>query len=216
MQRLKDLAAEYAYLVMLVCVICVIVGSAAYTQQLRKEERQPHVEAAAGAPEIGVSAQPSATVKTTPLPTIAPLAVRVSVLEEKTVWPIEGAVRRHHDMQEHVYWETLDVWQVHAGTDIAGEPEQNVCAAGRGRVIRAARDALWGGSIEIEQEDGRTVSYRGLALLYVKEGDEVARGQEIGTLLEYIPCEAEMGAHLHLEVMRGGVMQDPLAMLPER
>ena len=215
MQRMKDLAAEYAYLVTLICVVCVIAGSAAYTQQIRKEQ-QPHVEAAAGAPEIEASAQPSATVKTTPLPTIAPLAVRVSVLEEKTVWPISGAVLRHHDMQEHVYWEALDVWQVHPGTDIAGEPEQNVCSAGRGKVIRTARDALWGGSIEIEQEDGRTVFYRGLALLYVKEGDEVARGQEIGTLLEYIPCEAEMGAHLHLEMMRGGVMQDPLAMLPER
>ena len=215
MQRLKDLAAEYAYLVTLICVICVIAGSAAYTQQIKKEQ-QRHVEAAAGAPEIEASAQPSATVKTTPLPTIAPLAVRVSVLEEKTVWPIGGAVLRHHDMQEHVYWEALDVWQVHAGMDIAGEAEKNVCSAGRGRVVRAARDALWGGSIEIEQEDGRTVSYRGLALLYVKEGDEVARGQEIGTLLDKIPCEAEMGAHLHLEVTRGGAMQDPLAMLPER
>jgi len=215
-QRTKDFAAEYAYLVTLACVIAVIIGSAAYTQQMRDGQQEALVEAAAGAPETKETSMPMTQIKTTPLPTIAPLAVRVSVLEKKTVWPVDGQVLRHHDLQEHVFWEAMGVWQIHKGMDIEGEAGQDVRCAGDGVVRRVTRDALWGGSIEIEQEDGRLVVYRGLALCYAEEGGRVICGQEIGTLLERIPCEAEAGAHLHMEVMRSGADQDPLTMLPER
>jgi len=213
---MKDLAAEYAYLVTLACVIAVIVGSAAYTRQTRSAQFEAHVEAAAGAPETMATLMPTARIKTTPLPTIVPLAVRMSVLEERAVWPIEGEVLRHHDLQTHIYWEALDAWQIHAGMDIAGNEGQRVRCAGSGTVSHVARDALWGGSVEIVQEDGRSILYRGLALCYVKEGERAERGQEIGTLLDRIPCEAELDAHLHMEVIRDGTAQDPLAMLPER
>ena len=215
MQRAKDLAAEYAYVVTLVCVIAVIVGSAAYTQSIKRQTQGALVEAAAGAPEVEAATIPEAEIRITPLPTIAPLSVRTSVFEEKKVWPIEGKVIRHHDSQEIVFWEALGAWQVHKGIDIAGEAEQSVLCAGSGTVRRVTRDALWGGSVEIEQEDGRRTVYRGLALCYVDAGDRVVRGQEIGTLIETIPCEAERGSHLHMEVVRDGVAQDPLAMLPE-
>ena len=215
-QRMKDSAAEYAYLVTLACVISVIIGSAVYTQQMRSMPQEVLVEAAAGAPETEASAAPTIQIKTTPLPTIEPLSLRISALGEKTVWPVSGEVLRHHDLQEHILWETLGVWQVHAGMDIADEAERNVRSAGNGTVSRVTRDALWGGSVEIIQDDGRLVAYRGLALCCVEEGERVVCGQEIGTLLATVPCEAELGAHLHMEVMRGGIFQDPLAMLPER
>ena len=79
--------------------------------------------------------------------------------------------------------------------------------------LRALRGQHLSGEDWIKLLTGATIN---VEFTFVKEGDEVARGQEIGTLLDKIPCEAEMGTHLHLEVMRGGVMQDPLAMLPER
>ena len=216
MQRAKDLAAEYAYVVTLICVIAVIVGSAAYTQNIKQQAQGSLVEAAAGAPEVEATAIPETEIRITPLPTIAPLSVRSSVFEEKRVWPAEGEVIRHHDSQEIVFWEALGMWQVHKGIDIAGEAGQSVRCAGSGMVGHVTREALWGGSVEIEQEDGRHAVYRGLALCYVEEGDRVARGQEIGTLIEAIPCEAELGTHLHMEVIRDGIEQDPLAMLPER
>lgn len=216
MQRMKDLAAEYAYLVTLVCVIAVIIGSAAYTQQVRAKPQEALVQAAAGAPEVQATAAPTAETKATPLPTIAPLAVRVSVLEEKTVWPVEGGILRHHDLQEAVFWESLNVWQTHPGIDIEGSAGQEVCCARSGVVKRVTRDMLWGCSVEIEQEDGRLAVYRGLALCDADEGEQVVGGQRIGTLLEAVPCEAELGAHLHMETERNGVLQDPLTMLPER
>ncbi|MBQ9741205.1 MAG: M23 family metallopeptidase, partial [Kiritimatiellae bacterium] len=85
-----------------------------------------------------------------------------------------------------------------------------------GMVTSVCRDALWGASIAIQLEDGRSFIHRGLALCYVHEGERVAQGQTIGTLLASIPCEAELGTHLHLETIRDGKIQDPLAVLPER
>ena len=52
--------------------------------------------------------------------------------------------------------------------------------------------------------------------LHIPETDVSALKQEIGTLLERIPCEGEMGAHLHLEMEREGRAQDPLTMLEEK
>jgi len=213
-QKMKDLAAEYAYLVTLACVIAVIAASAAYTKNMKAKTQETLIEAAAGAPEVQAADVPE--TKATPLPTIAPLSVHVSLMKEKTVWPVDGGILRHHDLQEHVLWEALHVWQPHAGLDIAGDADQSVRCAADGTVVRVTRDALWGGSVEITQEDGRQTCYRGLALCCVDEEDTVVSGQEIGTLLDRIPCEAELDTHLHIEVMRGGMKQDPLAMLPER
>lgn len=215
-QRAKDLAAEYAYAVTLACVIGVIVGSAVYTQRVQRRTQEALVQAAAGAPEVLASVLPSPTPATTPLPTIVPLAVRVSVFEERGIWPVGGDVLRGHEMNEMVWWEALGVWQAHRGVDVAGAAGESVLCAADGTVERVARDALWGASAEIAQKDGRRVVYRGLALCYVEAGDVVLRGQEIGTLLERIPCEGEMGAHLHLEMEREGRAQDPLTMLEEK
>lgn len=214
--RFKDLAAEYAYLVTLVCVIGVIVGSAVYTQRVREASQEALVQAAAGAPEIAMTASPTPQPRTTPLPTIAPLQVRVSLLEGRMVWPMEGEVLRGHETTELVFWEALGAWQVHAGIDIAGEAGGSVLCAAEGTVSRVTRDALWGASVEVLHEGDRRTVYRGLALCYVEEGEGVARGQEIGTLDESIPCESELGAHLHMEAFRDEAPQDPLATLPER
>ena len=214
MQRFKDLAAEYAYAVTLACVIGVIVGSAVYTQRVQRRTQETLVQAAADAPEVLVTPSPSPAA--TPLPTIAPLAVRVSVFEERALWPVKGSVLRGHETGEAVWWAALGAWQAHSGIDIAGAAGESVLCAAEGTVKSVTRDALWGASVEVSQKDGRTAVYRGLALCYVREGEHIKRGQEIGTLLDSIPCEGEMGAHLHLEMEREGRAQDPLAVLEEK
>ena len=40
--------------------------------------------------------------------------------------------------------------------------------------------------------------------------------QTIGTLLEQVPCEAELGTHLHLELTRDGQRRDPADILPDQ
>ena len=214
MQRVRTFMMEYAYLVTLGAMLAVVVGSAMYTRQL-KAAGEAGVHAAAKAPEIAETPEPSAAV--TPLPTIAPLTVRPAALVNTgAVWPVDGAVLRGFDAQEPVYWAQLDSWRTHMGLDIAGEAGARVVCCAEGRVKSVTWDELWGWRVTVEQADGRQTVYAGLEGSVVSKGESVTRGQILGTLLEAVPCEGEMGTHLHLEVRRQGAAQDPEAMLPER
>ncbi len=212
-EKIRRFMIEYAYLVTIFAVLAVVAGSAVYTRSLQRA-RDTGVQAAAPAPEIQVP--PSPTPRITPLPTIAPIVVRPMQLGGGTVRPVSGGVLRAHDAQTAVYWPSLETWQAHSGLDLAGEAGENVRSLADGTVIRAARDALWGWRIAVEQADGHVVTYAGLESSQVAEGQTVARGQALGTLLGRTPAEGEMPAHLHIESRRNGIMQDPEVLLPER
>ena len=85
-----------------------------------------------------------------------------------------------------------------------------------GTVTYAAWDALWGWRVSIAHDGERETRYSGLESCLVQPGMRVQRGQSIGTLMESIPCEAEMETHLHLESLKAGRSQDPEAVLEEK
>lgn len=211
MARARAALTEHAYLITLGAVVAVVAASAMYTSHLR-EENAEGVQAAADAPEI--YATPSPGAETTPLPTIAPLEVRTAVLQTGggTVWPASGEIVRGHSPQTPVLWEALFCVRTHEGVDIAGEAGESVLLAMDGVVSAVTMDALWGCSVQVEQTDGALATYAGLASADVQAGQGVTRGQAIGTLGD-IPCEAELGAHLHFALERSGQPQDPAQLL---
>lgn len=216
-RRLRGWMMEYADLVTLGAVIAVIVAGAMYTGQVRKESE---LQAAAGAPEIQASASPAALpdAEITPLPTIAPLQVHYEALSTPagTVWPVGGQVVRGYDAQKPVLWEALSCIQVHAGLDIVGEEGESVRCAMDGVVSKVVRDELWGWRVCVVHMDGSETVYAGLESCDVAAGQAVTRGQQLGILLGAIPCEAELGAHLHMELRENGALYDPEEALPER
>lgn len=216
-QRVREWMMEYAYLVTMGAVITVIAAGAIYTNQLRGGSG---MQAAAGAPEIQESAVPTAapTARMTPLPTIAPLRVRYEALGAKagTVWPVNGEVIRGYDAQQPVLWEALACVQLHEGIDIAGEAGQDVRCAMDGVVTDVVRDDLWGWHVSVVHVDGSEMIYAGLESCDVITAQTITRGQQIGVLLEAIPCESELGTHLHMELLRDGERCDPAQILPER
>lgn len=213
-QRVQAWMMENAYWITIGCVLAIVAGCALYTEGLRGAQG---VQAAADAPEIRESIPPTSAPVLTPLPTIAPLAVRPAALVQRGgTWPVQGKVIRAFDAQQSVHWETLGLWQTHNGLDIAAEAGESVSASMDGRVTDAVWDALWGWRICIAQDDGSEMRYAGLESCIVHQGGQVRRGETIGTVMERIPCEAEMDTHLHLEMIKNGRYQDPEAVLAER
>lgn len=211
--RIRAWMMDYAYLVTAGAMAAVVAASAIYTHQLRKEEG---VQAAADAPETAV--QETMLPAVTPLPTIAPLAVHTELLTPagSTAWPASGEIIRGYEPQEVVCWEALGCFRPHAGLDIAGAAGEEVTAIADGVAETVQRDALWGCQVVISQTDGRRMRYAGLETAYLAAGQSVTRGQAIGTMMPYIPCEAELGAHVHVEMTKDGKHQDPGAILPEK
>ena len=210
-RRAREALMEHAYLVMLGAVVAIIAATAMYTSRLRARE-EAGVQAAAQAEELRETATPSPEL--TPLPTIAPLVAHTSavMLGGGTVWPVSGAIVRGHDPQTPVLWEALSCWQAHAGVDVSGEAGEDVLAVMDGVVSAVTMDALWGWSVQVEQTDGSLATYAGLACAEVTQGQSVSRGRVLGMLGE-IPCEAELGAHLHYALTLNGAPQDPSPLL---
>lgn len=209
--RVKEWLMEYAYLVTLGAVIAVIAAAAIYTDRV-KTQQEESLQAAAQALEISATAAPQIT----PLPTIAPLVLSSATFTPRivSVKPASGGIVRAYS-REPVMWEALGAIQAHEAIDIAGEQDESVLSAMDGVVMQAVMDALWGWRVVIAHTDGSEGTYAGLKLVFVSAGQSVTRGQEIGALMEAIPCEAELGPHLHLEWVKSGVAQDPEGMLPE-
>lgn len=213
--RMRAWMIENAYLVTMGCVLAMVVGCAIYTQALR-EEQAAGIQAAADAPEIRETAAPSPSPAITPLPTIAPLTLRpMALVQSAGAWPVDGEILRAYDAQSSTYWEKLGTWQTHMGIDVAGAAGEAVKACMDGTVSRISRDALWGWQVSIVHDGGRETRYAGLESCIVQPNTRVTRGQTIGTLMQSIPCEAELPPHLHLEMLRDGKHQDPEAILPE-
>lgn len=206
--RIRTWMMDNAYFVTLCCVLAMVVGCALYTRGLQQD-----VQAAAAAPEIDMTPLPTPAI--TPLPTIAALQP-MALVQRGGTWPVTGGVLRAYDAQESVYWESLELFQTHMGMDIGGQTGEPVTACLDGVVTHAAWDALWGWRVWIAHDGNRETRYAGLESCLVQPGTRVQRGQVIGTLMERVPCEAEMGTHLHLESLREGVYQDPEAILEER
>jgi len=209
--RAREWLMEYAYLVTLLAVVAIIAASALYTREV-KQENERALQAAAQAAEIRGTPAPEIT----PLPTIAPLVLTKMEYAPRrvTVRPVSGEIIRGYTA-EPVYYGAMSVFQAHEAIDLAGEAEEAVRCAMDGVVREAAMDALWGWRVRVEHTDGSVGTYAGLALSYVRAGQSVARGEEIGVLLGCVPCEAELGAHLHLELTRDGERQDPQGILPQ-
>lgn len=106
---------------------------------------------------------------------------------------------------------TLNRYCVHQGMDFACAEGTEVLAAVDGTVKSVTtEDRLYGGVITVEHSDGVTTVYR-----YVnpdenlKEGAKIARGEKIGTVMKATGAEIEDGDHLHFEVYKNNIMQDP-------
>lgn len=207
--QVKAALLDHAYLITLGAIALIVAASAMYTRSM-EQQTQRQIQAAAEAAELRATPAPVAT----PLPTLAPLAVRPSLLAGGgRVWPVSGDVVRAHQPDSPVYWEALGGYQAHAGVDIAGEAEEAVRLVMDGVVESLALDPLWGWRVRVAQTDGTQALYAGLSSCGVTVGQAVTRGQEVGILLEVIPCEAELGPHLHLEYERGAQTADPMELL---
>lgn len=118
------------------------------------------------------------------------------------MWPLDGAVTSGFGPR----------WgRSHEGIDIDGVTGEPVVAAAGGRVIFAGPYSGYGNAVAIDHGAGVRTLYAHLSGFAVSEGDEVAKGQVIGT----VGCTGRcFGDHLHFEILIDGIPVDPLLHLP--
>lgn len=93
----------------------------------------------------------------------------------------------------------------HAGIDIAANEGTVFIAAMEGKVTLVSSQSGYGNHIYIENNDVTTI-YAHCKTIYVKEGDKISQGQQIG---EVGQTGNATGPHLHFEVRKGNRVVNP-------
>lgn len=152
------------------------------------------------------SATPAPAAAQAPKATAAPPAQTVTkpgIWDAKPLAAFSG--------NELVYSATLGDWRTHNGADYAAPAGESVTAAKAGKVVSVSEDALWGGVVEVEDANGVTWRYCGVAAPAVKAGDSVTAAA-LGTAGS-IPAETSGDAHIHLECVKDGAYLDPEGLM---
>lgn len=100
----------------------------------------------------------------------------------------------------------------HYAVDLANRSKPPVWAAAAGTVIEASTGTYGGGYgnyIVIDHGGGLTTLYAHLEEVYVSEGNIVSQGQVIGKMGNTGRVYGPTGIHLHFEVIKNGVKQNP-------
>ncbi|MDF2691184.1 MAG: nlpD 1 [Gammaproteobacteria bacterium] len=101
---------------------------------------------------------------------------------------------------------------VQQGINIAGTVGQPVYAAASGQVLFSGIGSSgYGNMIIIKHAYNFLTAYGNNQKLLVKEGQQVARGQQIATM-----GQAQQQAQVHFEIRKAGVVVNPLNYLPSK
>jgi len=134
--------------------------------------------------------------------------------EPKFQAPIAGDITKDFAMETLVFSETLDEWCTHAGIDIKAEKASVVVSAEKGKIESIKNDPRYGLTVIISHSNGfKTIYSNLLTTEFVKEGEEVEKGQTIATVGETASFEVSDGPHLHFEMYKDGIAVNPTIYL---
>jgi murein DD-endopeptidase MepM/ murein hydrolase activator NlpD len=149
---------------------------------------------------------PNGTKPFVSAPTIPSSAVRVAAPDDATVgsgsfsWPASGNI-------------TQQFWGGHRAIDIGSWTGAPVKAADSGYVIVAGGgwNGGYGNHVIIDHGNGFTTLYAHMNSIFVRPGESVSRGQQIGTVGN---TGNSTGPHLHFEIQYQGSTRNPFNWLP--
>ena len=134
----------------------------------------------------------------------------VVIKDPEFVRPVDGEIARNFAKDTLIYSETLDEWITHLGIDIKAERTTVVKSAEKGKVIAIKNDPRYGLTVIVEHVNGfKTVYSNLLTTEFVSEGEEVEKGQSIGTVGNSASFEICDEPHLHFEILKDDVNVDP-------
>ncbi len=103
-------------------------------------------------------------------------------------------------------------YRFHSGLDLLAELAQPVRASYDGTVVYSGWNGAYGKQIELQHDRHVATRYGHLLSLLVADGAKVKRGDVIGLAGS---TGLSTGVHLHFEVLKDGVPEDPESDLPE-
>lgn len=134
--------------------------------------------------------------------------------DSEMIWPVKGTIIQDYNMEQTIYFPTLDQYKLSPAIAIQAEEGTAVVAAAEGVVSWIANDACTGTTVTMELGDGYQAIYGQLRDLTVEDGQTVQAGEIIGyvhTPTKYYTLE---GSNLYFAMKENGKPVDPTVYLP--
>lgn len=148
--------------------------------------------------------------ETSTQPQETPVVEEPKKIELHFIAPLQGEITKDFSDSSLVYSETLEEWTVHLGVDIKAEKGSAVSASEKGIVESIKNDPRYGLTVTISHENGyKTIYSNLLSAEFIAEGQEVEKGQTIGSVGDNAAFEIADEAHLHFEMQKDGETVNP-------
>ena len=115
-------------------------------------------------------------------------------------WPVSGHI-------------TQQFWHGHRAIDVGARAGAPIVAADSGYVVKASHgwNGGYGRMVMVDHGNGFVSLYAHMNTLYVRQGENVAKGEQLGTVGN---TGRSTGPHLHFEIRQNGAARNPFYFLP--
>lgn len=221
-KRLLQFVKEKGYYIVLgLCVIAV--GASGYlfirTQTKKPQEKLSvpatlATEPSAGRPAVQVEGSDAALPVLKPDDTAQAAQSGTAATVVPIAAPLDGETLQCYALDRLVFNVTTQDWRTHRGLDLAAAEGQSVHAAADGTVYAVLEDDELGKTVVLRHVGGYTTQYANLAAdVAVAVGQTVRCGDTLGVVGRTALLEVGSAPHLHFEVFRNNVPQDPAEFL---
>lgn len=156
---------------------------------------------------------PKETIPKTPVPEenepVVSDAPEEETFDGKFSIPVAGEIINEYSGLKPVKSKTMGDWRVHSGIDIKAPSGTTVTAPAGGKVIYAAEDKLTGMTVKIDHGAGFVSILYNLEKISVKSGDDIKKGDAVGTVGVSALLESAEDAHVHFEIKKDGKTVSP-------
>lgn len=142
-------------------------------------------------------------------------AAKLSFSEDTLMeWPVEGGILRDYNMNQTVYYATLDQYKLSPSIIVDAEEGDPVTCSVKGKVYSVNEDAQTGTTLTMEIGNGYQAIYGQLKDVTVQKGDTVEKGTVIGYINKPTRYYSREGSNLYFAMKKNGEPVDPIVYLP--
>ena len=135
--------------------------------------------------------------------------------ETQMEWPVNGNILLDYNMDQTVYFPTLDQYKLNPAIAVQAVEGAPVLASVPGTVYSIEENVQTGTTVTMELGSGYQAVYGQLKDLAVEEGQTIEKGAVIGYIASPTKYYSEEGSNLYFAMKKAGEPVDPIAYLPE-
>ncbi len=189
--------------VVAVCVTAIAIGTA-------KKEKPPAQTSSTSKTTRPTSQTSATTAQTEEKPNTSVVVEKVTFVAPMTA----GNIIKEWSADVPVFSMTMEDYRLHLGIDVAASAGTNVYAVADGTVESVEFHPMMGQTVVIVHADGYKSVYQNMQTATpsgIKAGVTVKAGDKIGTVGDTALIEISEEPHLHFELYKDGVCENPLA-----